>query len=217
MSVGGLTSFSIEDAFPEALLRSYRLGFLNDTEYHHVTRCENLEDVKMNLQETDYGNFLQNESPPLTPAVIRERALAKMVDQIEYLRANTPASGPLAKFLDYITYDYMIDNIMLILKATMNNPNVDVPDLVEQTHPLGRFKTSTMKTICAFENTPQGYTELYQTVLIDTPIGVYFSQFLREEGDKGVGYWIGGAQSPRGDAHHQARKYPAKALSRRLS
>lgn len=184
MSVGGMTSFSVEDAFPEALLRGFRLGFLTDAEYHHINQCDNLNDVKMNLQETDYGNFLQNESPPLTPAVIRERALIKLVEQMEYLRANTPASGPLAKFLDYITYDYMIDNIMLILKATMNNPNVDVRELVEQTHPLGRFKASTMKSIVAFENTPQGYADLYQTVLIDTPIGRYFSQFLKEEGDK---------------------------------
>lgn len=31
-----------------------------------------------------------------------------------------------------------------------------------------------------FENTPKGYSELYQTVLIDTPIGKYFEEFLRQ-------------------------------------
>ena len=91
---------------------------------------------------------------------------------------------PLAQFLDYITYDYMIDNVMLVLKATLNNPNVDVKDLIEQAHPLGKFKAATMRSICAFENTTKGYSELYQTVLVDTPIGKYFQQFLQEESDK---------------------------------
>lgn len=73
---------------------------------------------------------------------------------------------------------------MLILKATLNNPNVQVVDLIEQTHPLGRFSESILKSICSFENSPKGYAELYQTVLIDIPVGKYMSLFLKEEGDK---------------------------------
>ena len=42
-----------------------------------------------------------------------------------------------------------------------------------------RFRDSTLKTIVAFENTPKGYEDLYRTVLIDTPIGKYFAQFLQ--------------------------------------
>lgn len=114
--------------------------------------------------------------------MFRERAMEKLVAEFEYLRAQ--AGEPLATFLDFITYDYMIDNIMLILKATLNNPNVDVRDLVNQAHPLGKFKAATLKSICAFENTSKGYSELYTTVLIDTPIGKYFSKFLQEESDK---------------------------------
>lgn len=45
---------------------------------------------------------------------------------------------------------------------------------------VGAFKTSTLKSIVAFENTPKGYSELYQTVLIDTPIGKYFEEFLKQ-------------------------------------
>ena len=48
---------------------------------------------------------------------------------------------------------------------------MDAKDLIERSHPLGRFKESTMKSICAFENTPRGYADLYSTVLIDTPVG----------------------------------------------
>jgi vacuolar-type H+-ATPase subunit C/Vma6 len=60
--------------------------------------------------------------------VIRDRALDKLVSEFEYLRAQ--AVGPLAKFLDFVVMDYQIDNVMLILKATLNNPNVDMEAIV---------------------------------------------------------------------------------------
>lgn len=37
-----------------------------------------------------------------------------------------------------------------------------------------------MRSICTFEANSKGYSDLYETVLIDTPIGTYFSQFLEE-------------------------------------
>ena len=121
---------------------------------------------------------MQNEPSPLSPSTIKDKALEKLVLEFEYLRSQ--ATGPLAKFLDFIVIDYMIDNVMLILKATLNNPNVNLEDLVAQRHPLGEFKSSTLKAICQFQNNSKGYAELYQTVLIDTPIGPYFQQFLKE-------------------------------------
>ena len=144
--------------------RSNKLFFLNihQQEFHHISQCDSLEDVKLNLQETDYGNFLQNESGMVSPSLIRDKALEKLVLEFEYLRSQ--AVGKLAKFLDYIVIDYMIDNVMLILKATLNNPNVNLEELVAQRHPLGDFKPSTLKSICSFQNTSKGYAELYQTV-----------------------------------------------------
>ena len=59
---GGMLMFNNHDALPEAIVRGFRLGFLDDVEMHHLTQCETLEDVKLNLQETDYGNFMQDES-----------------------------------------------------------------------------------------------------------------------------------------------------------
>lgn len=37
-----------------------------------------------------------------------------------------------------------------------------------------------MRSIPTFESTPRGYQDLYQTVLVDTPVGPYFAQFLEE-------------------------------------
>jgi V-type H+-transporting ATPase subunit d len=68
-------------------------------------------------------------------------------------------------------YEYMIENILMLLKATLADESVDAEALIEQCHPLGLFKASTMKTIVAFNNSPSGYMDLYSTVLVDTPVG----------------------------------------------
>ena len=120
----------------------------------------------MNLAETDYDQFLA-DAPVVNPAVILEKATGKMVAEFKYLRAQ--AVEPLATFLDYITYEYMIDNVMLLLKGTLSGR--DVGELIEQCHPLGLFRDSTMRSIPAFENSPKGYADLYQLVLVDTPVG----------------------------------------------
>jgi V-type H+-transporting ATPase subunit d len=49
---------------------------------------------------------------------------------------------------------------------------------MKQCHPLGMFKETVMRNIPNFEATPRGYAELYEVVLVDTPIGPYFQQYL---------------------------------------
>jgi V-type H+-transporting ATPase subunit d len=97
-----------------------------------------------------------------------------MVTEFFFLRAQ--AVEPLATFLDYITYEYMIENVMLLLRGTLSGRNVS--DLIAQCHPLGMFRESTMRSIPTFEASPRGYAELYETVLVDTPVGVYFQRYL---------------------------------------
>ena len=88
---------------------------------------------------------------------------------------------PLATFLDFITYEYMIENVMLLLKGALSGR--DINELLEQCHPLGMFKESTMRSIPTFENSARGYSDLYQTVLVDTPVGPYFAMFLKESAE----------------------------------
>ena len=179
VSLGGMTTFNMAHGFPEALVRGMRSGFLSDTDYHHLTQCENLEDVKMNMAETDYAQSLINDAN-LTPILMQERATSKLVVDFNYLRAQ--ASHPLDKFMDYITYEYMIDNVMLLLRGTISGRNVN--ELIAQCHPLGMFKESTMRTIPTFEANTRGYADLYETVLVDTPVGPYFQQFLDSNAGK---------------------------------
>lgn len=96
--------------------------------------------------------------------------------EFKYLRTQTVE--PLSTFLDFITYEYMIENVMLLLKGALSGR--DINELLAQCHPLGMFKDSTMRSIPTFENTSKGYADLYQTVLVDTPVGPYFAKFLQE-------------------------------------
>jgi len=84
------------------------------------------------------------------------------------LRSN--AVEPLSKFLDYITYGYMIDNVVLLITGTLHER--DTHELLERCHPLGIFDT--MPALCVATNVE----ELYQSVLVETPLAPYFRECL---------------------------------------
>lgn len=177
---GGMDRFNILHGFPEALVRGMRSSFLIDADYHHLTQCETLDDMKLNLTETDYSETLA-DTGTVNPATLQAAAVNKLVTEFQYLRSQ--AVEPLTTFLDFITYEYMIENIMLLLKGTLSGR--DINELMAQCHPLGMFKESTMRSIPTFESNASGYADLYQTVLVDTPVGPYFAQFLAEQSDNG--------------------------------
>mmetsp|Transcript_11305 Transcript_11305/g.10819 ORF Transcript_11305/g.10819 Transcript_11305/m.10819 type:complete len:382 (-) Transcript_11305:241-1386(-) len=177
---GGMATFNIHHGFVEALVRGMRNSFLSDADYHHLTQCETLEDMKLNMSESDYCDSV-SDLHVLTPAMLQKVGVAKLVSEFKYLQ--TQAIQPLAKFLEFITYEYMIENVMLLLKGALSGR--DINELIEQCHPLGMFKESTMRTIPTFESNSKGYADLYQTVLVDTPVGPYFSMFLQEQSAKG--------------------------------
>jgi V-type H+-transporting ATPase subunit d len=68
----------------------------------------------------------------------------------------------------------MIDNVINIIEGVKNN--VDLEVLLKRSDPLGYFPE--LKNIRTVEG--EDYAALYQTVLIDLPIGVYFRKFLEE-------------------------------------
>ena len=41
-----------------------------------------------------------------------------------------------------------------------------------------------MRLIGTFESSPRGFADLYETVLVDTPIGVYFQAHLDAEAER---------------------------------
>jgi len=171
-SPGSITSFNINDGFLEGIVRGYQLGLLSRADYGNLTQCDTLDDLKLHLQSTCYGSdFLVNEPSPLHTTKIAEQCTLKMVEEFEYLRSN--AVQPLAKFLDYITYGYMIDNVVLLITGTLHERNV--VELKEKCHPLGIFKT--MEALTAGGTVK----DLYDVVLIETPLAPYIQGCLSKE------------------------------------
>lgn len=74
---GDMTTFNILHGFPEALVRGMRSSFLQDSDYHHLTQCETLDDIRLNLTETDYGDAIA-DTPTLTPSLLQKAAIEKV-------------------------------------------------------------------------------------------------------------------------------------------
>ncbi|KAH8825386.1 V0 complex, c/d subunit of ATPase [Flagelloscypha sp. PMI_526] len=160
--------FNVNSGFLEGVVRGYKAGILTQSQYSNLTQCETLEDFRTQLSATDYGNFLANEPLPISTSTISDKATQVLIDQFNYLRSN--AVEPLSKFLDYITYGYMIDNVVLLITGTLHER--DTHELLERCHPLGVFDT--MPALCVATNVE----ELYQSVLVETPIAPYFRECL---------------------------------------
>ncbi|KXS19958.1 ATPase, V0 complex, subunit D [Gonapodya prolifera JEL478] len=160
--------FNLEAGYLEGLVRGYKGGLITQSQYLNLAQCETLEDLKLQLSSTDYGNFLANEPSPLTTTVIADRALEKLVSEFDYVRAH--AVQPLSKFLEYMTYGYMIDNIVLLITGTLHER--DSHELLERCHPLGWFDSMPALTVAT------NVSELYNTAIVETPLAPYFRECL---------------------------------------
>ncbi|BFZ57179.1 H(+)-transporting V0 sector ATPase subunit d [Savitreella phatthalungensis] len=154
--------------FVEGLVRGYRSALLTSITYQNLTQCETLEDLKLQLSATEYGNFLANVPSPLTSSTIAAKANERLVSDFKFIRQN--AVEPLSTFLDYVTYPYMIDNVILLITGTLHDR--DLNDLLERCHPLGLFET--MPALCVATSV----SELYDSVLVETPLAPYFKDCL---------------------------------------
>eukprot|EP01100_Stratorugosa_tubuloviscum_P006592 TRINITY_DN282_c1_g1_i1.p1 TRINITY_DN282_c1_g1~~TRINITY_DN282_c1_g1_i1.p1 ORF type:complete len:351 (-),score=130.68 TRINITY_DN282_c1_g1_i1:208-1260(-) len=171
MSVGSSLSFNLNDGYIEALVRGYRSSILTSVEYSNLTQSEALDDLRLHLGTTSYGDFLANEPSPIHTTTISEKCTERMVAEFNHLRFQ--AVEPLSTFMDYITYGYMIDNIVLLITGTLHDR--DVSELVEKCHPLGMFESITSLSVA------QNVSDLYNSVLVDTPLAPYFQNCLTQE------------------------------------
>jgi len=121
-------------------------------------------DLKLHLAGTDYGSFLANEPSPLSVSVIDDKLREKLVVEFQHMRNHSVE--PLSQFLDFITYSYMIDNIILLITGTLHQRPIS--ELIPKCHPLGSFEQMEAIHVAA---TP---AELYNAVLVDTPLGMIY-------------------------------------------
>lgn len=95
----------------------------------------------------------------------------KMVAEFRYLQAQ--ATGSFSKFMEYLTYGYMIDNVALLITGTLHER--DTRELLDRCHPLGWFET--LPVLCVATN----IEELYNSVLVETPLAPYFKGSLSHQ------------------------------------
>lgn len=157
-------------SYLEGIIRGYRNGLLTSTNYTNMTQCETIDDLKLQLGPA-YGDFLSTLPPNPSTSSIATKTTEKLVSEFRYVRAN--AVGSLAKFMDYITYGYMIDNVALLITGTLHER--DTRELLDRCHPLGWFET--MPVLCVATN----IEELYNSVLIETPLAPYFKGSLSHQ------------------------------------
>lgn len=181
--------FNIDGGYLEGLCRGFKCGILKQSDYLNLVQCESLEgkkagftntffipivhftDLKLHLQGTDYGSFLANEPSPLAVSTIDDKLREKLVIEFQHLRNQ--AVEPLSTFLDFITYSYMIDNIILLITGTLHQRPIS--ELIPKCHPLGSFEQMEAIHVAA---TP---AELYNAVLVDTPLAPFFVDCISEQ------------------------------------
>ena len=164
-----MLSFNINDGFLEALLKGFKNDLLKKEDYIHLTQCDNLDDLKVHLQSSSgFASVLANEASPIDVMTIEDRLREKLVSEFNYLRVNSVK--PLSEFLDFITYSYMIDNVVLLIAGTLNDRPLS--ELIPKCNPLGIFDQMEAVIIA---NTP---SELYNAILVDTPLAEFFQDSI---------------------------------------
>ncbi|KAJ5925676.1 V-type proton ATPase subunit d [Penicillium verhagenii] len=162
--------FNVNSGYVEGIVRGYRNSLLSGQNYSNLTQCETIDDVKLQLGPA-YGDFLASLPPNPSTSALAGRMTDKLVSEFRYLIAQS--TGATAKFLRYLTYGYMIDNIALLITGTLHER--DTRELLERCHPLGWFET--LPVLCVATN----IEELYNSVLIETPLAPFFKGSLSHQ------------------------------------
>jgi len=166
-----LVFFNVDDGYSEALLRGFRKSILGDQQYTALRNTTNLKDFKAVLIDTDYSDYVKdyNETDTSALKMLLKKKLADEIDQVQSV------AGPdLDKFIEMIRHKYMIDNVINIIEGIKNKTDKNV--IEARNEPLGYLKEISGLLKLDYKK----IEDLYEDVLIDTEVGVYFSKFLEE-------------------------------------
>jgi V-type H+-transporting ATPase subunit d len=166
-----LVFFNVDDGYTEALLRGFRKSILGEQQYTALRNTSNLKDFKSVLIDTDYSDYVKDYTETDTSALkmLLKKKLADEIDQVQSV------AGPeLDKFIEMIRHKYMIDNVINIIEGIKNKTDKNV--IESRNEPLGYLKEISGLLKLDYKK----IEDLYEDVLIDTEVGVYFSKFLEE-------------------------------------
>ena len=80
-----MMTFGFDDAYPEAICRSLRKGFIRDETYLQLKACSNLGEFKQVLEDTDYDSYIVNEANPIEIVVLKKRCKEKLMIEIQHM------------------------------------------------------------------------------------------------------------------------------------
>ena len=165
---------NIDDGFSEALLRAYRKGFLQDNEYQQLKQTTNISEFRLVLEDTDYGQDIAAviDEHEFEVQVLRKSMKQKLMSELEYIIAQSPY--PLNAFVTKMLHGFQIDNVVFIIEGLKGGRSLE--ELMRTADPLGYFPE--LKNIQPIDG--DDYASLYQNLLVDLPVGVYFRKFLNE-------------------------------------
>jgi len=163
---------NVHDGALEAIVHGFRDGMLRAEDYQTMCQCETLEDVKLHLSSTDYGNFLQNESLVI-PRILFDGAQERLVKDFNEIR--TGSDQPLSGFLDFVSYEFMISNVLKLIAGSKAGNTLE---LLTRCHPLGIFPGIAALTSAT------GIDEMFELVLIDSPLGRFFERTSQKDFDE---------------------------------
>jgi len=181
---GGLSTWNMENGYLEARVRGFRSGFLTGGEYKQLMQCNTLDEVKLALTDTDYGQWITTvskgveEKNDIYSKKLSDACHKKFLEEFEYLRMN--ATGVMQTFLDMITYEPMINNFCkLIIAIQKTDEPEEVVKAIRESDPLGAYPH--LNSIVAFDKQDDLLTDLFDSLLIDTPVSKYFWQYFLPE------------------------------------
>eukprot|EP01080_Neovahlkampfia_damariscottae_P006957 gene6957-11119_t len=162
--------YNIDYGMMDGWCHGLKNGFLKKEDYFSFNQCSNLDEMKTNMISTDYGNFLQNETN-IRVDVIEEKATEFVAGIFNEFRFH--ATEPLATFLDFVTYPYMINNTLKMIQSVRSGKSA--LETYYKLHPLGYY--SSIQSVSAVSS----IDELYSIVLVDSPIGKFFTKTVKQD------------------------------------
>lgn len=169
---------NMDEGFVEAMLRTLRSGILGEDTYSNLKQVSNISEFKLVLEDSDYGAAIfenqgrDSSAGDFEVGLLRRAMKEKLASELEFMRSQ--AVYPLNEFIERMLHGYQIDNVVFMIEGLKSNRSK--AELERTCDPLGYFKE--LKNIHPVQD--DDYGSLYQNVLIDLPVGIYFRKFLDE-------------------------------------
>jgi len=201
---GGFMTYLSYDAYSEAFLKTKEPDFINSTLYSSLVQSENLQDLKICLSESIYGDKISQHVEEITTTELSKILQSELTE--EFFELKECSSEGLKNFLSFIQQEKMLENIIYILRSIIKTKKrnsfsttddtstvsvdvshssedlINLKKILSNCNHLGIFKE--LRAVLTIDN-KVNLEDLYTTILIDSPVNSYFKR-LTENSEDGL-------------------------------